>query len=41
MGVTLVTLQPGKKPVGCKWVYTIQYNTDGTTKSYKVRLVVK
>ena len=34
-------LPPGKKPVGCKWVYTIKHKADGTIDSYKARLVVK
>lgn len=26
----LVILSKGKKPVGCKWVYTIKYQVDGS-----------
>ena len=38
----LTTLPEGKKikkTVGCKWVYTIKYNPDGTINRYKARLV--
>ena len=29
----------GKKTVGCRWVYTINYQADGTVERYKARLV--
>ena len=31
----------GKKIVGCKWVFTIKCNADGSVERYKVRLVAK
>ncbi|KAJ0444187.1 putative RNA-directed DNA polymerase [Helianthus annuus] len=31
----------GKKPVGCRWVFTIKHNPDGTIERYKARLVAK
>ncbi|KAJ0846072.1 putative RNA-directed DNA polymerase [Helianthus annuus] len=34
-------LPPGKKPVGCRWVFTIKYRPDGTVERYKARLVAK
>ena len=37
----LVTLPQNKRPVGCKWVYTIKYNADGSLEIYKARLVAK
>ena len=30
-----------KKLVGCKWVYTIKYQVDGTIERYKAQLVAK
>ncbi|KAJ0440582.1 putative RNA-directed DNA polymerase [Helianthus annuus] len=34
-------LPKGKKPVGCRWVFTIKYKVDGTIERYKARLVAK
>ncbi|RVW45771.1 Retrovirus-related Pol polyprotein from transposon RE1 [Vitis vinifera] len=37
----LVECPPGKKPVGCRWIYTVKYKADGSIERFKVRLVVK
>ncbi|KAG7544005.1 Zinc finger CCHC-type [Arabidopsis thaliana x Arabidopsis arenosa] len=38
---SIVSLPPNKNVVGCKWVYTIKYNSDGSIERYKARLVAK
>ncbi|XP_023641965.1 uncharacterized protein LOC111831564 [Capsella rubella] len=35
------SLPQGKNVVGCKWVFTIKYNPDGTVERYKARLVAQ
>ena len=37
----VMELPKGKKPVGCKWVFTLKYKADGTIERYKARLVTK
>ena len=37
----LVDRPPGKKPVGCRWVYTMKHKADGTIEHFKARLVAK
>ncbi|CAL8118438.1 unnamed protein product [Prunus armeniaca] len=38
---SLTPLPPGKKPIGCHWVYKIKSHSDGTIERYKARLVAK
>ena len=37
----LVDHPPEKKPVGCRWVYTMKHKADGTIELFKARLVPK
>ncbi|TYK17991.1 putative mitochondrial protein [Cucumis melo var. makuwa] len=37
----LTSLSPNKTAIGCKWVYKIKRNPDGTIARYKARLVAK
>lgn len=37
----LCHLPDGKKPVGCKWIFSTKYNMDGSVNRYKYRLVAK
>ena len=37
----VMTLPRGKKPVGCKWVFTVKYKADAIVERYKARLVAK
>ena len=35
----LVDAPKGVKPIGCRWVYKVKYNTDNSINTYKDRLV--
>jgi hypothetical protein len=37
----LVRLPSGKKPIGCKWMFTVKYNSNRTLERYKAQLVAK
>lgn len=36
----ITDLPPGKTAIGCKWLYKIKHNADGTVSRYKSRLVI-
>ena len=35
----LVDVPKGVKPIGCRWVYKVKYNVDGSVNRYKAQLV--
>ncbi|KAK8931024.1 hypothetical protein KSP39_PZI016079 [Platanthera zijinensis] len=37
----LVSLPPGKRAIGCKWIYSVKANADGSLARLKARLVAK
>jgi len=37
----LIALPKDKKAIGCKWVYKVKHNADGSVNRYKTRLVAK
>lgn len=38
---SVVPLPSGRKSVGCKWIFKIKYNADGSIERYKARLVAQ
>jgi len=38
---SIVDLPPSKIPIGCKWVYKVKFNDDGTIEHHTARLVAK
>jgi len=37
----LTPLPPGKKAIGCKWIYRTKFKSDGSIDKYKARLVAQ
>jgi len=37
----IVDLPDHIKPIGCRWIYKIKHNADGSVERYKVRLIAK
>ena len=37
----LIDLPKEKRTVGCKWVFTLKFKSDGSLERYKARLVAK
>ena len=37
----LVPLCEGNKSIGCKWVYKVKHNSDGSINGYTARFVAK
>ena len=37
----ITQLPPLKRPIGCKWVFTVKYLSDGRIERYKARLVAQ
>ena len=38
---SIVDLPLGCKPINCKWVYKVKYNSDESIERYKARLVIR
>ena len=38
---SVVNLLNGKQPLGCRWIYKVKYNLDGSVSRYKAHLVAQ
>lgn len=38
---TVMPLPPNKRAIGCRWVYKVKYNCDGSVERFKARLVAQ
>ena len=38
---SIVDLPSGRKPINCKWVYKVKYNSDESIERYKARLLIR
>ena len=38
---SITRLPEGKRAVGCKWIYKIKFNSDGSIESHKARLMAQ
>ena len=37
----ITPLPPGKKVIGCKWIYKTKFHSDGSVAKHKARLVAQ
>lgn len=37
----ITTLPPNKRSIGCKWIFKLKFNHNGTIERYKVQLIAK
>ena len=38
---SIMALPSDKQPIGCRWIYKVKYNSDGSVSRYKARLVAQ